>query len=622
MAILHKHRQLFSLPPGGGRLGGGCIPDRGIFDVNVFQDETNSIFFIIFGNGYFIHIKIPACMLNIKRLKSLLILLAIPGLIFAQGWLPIQTGEIFNYRMTDKTQICSNIWIDSVHFSPGDSVYYFNRVFKDCGNYVVLNIPVFLQRELHITDTGYLFHSPDNYYIPKQVSPGDEWIIKTTQNIITATLSQVVQDTLFGSADSVKIILLTDQYGGVPDTLIMSKFHGIVKFPDFQTSGKHYTLAGLEKEGVGIQMPDMMDFYDFQAGDRFQFKNKYESYGPTGSLIMTKISLYDITGVQKDTSSVVYHKKGLWKETIDHWDPSWGIDTVYYEYGYIDKNDTIVFNPSSWMNCYIGQVFRINSWRFKLLTYEMSPEFNKPLKSKDDRVFSGLDTAYGDYPYPLDPAKVCVGLGRVYYYYEEYPGSSSSRQTENLQAYAKGGHTYGSFAGFCDLLDPEIKTAMGIPVQDTTLNILSQLILTLPDYFDSYLWSDGSDSNAIVINAAEYGIGTHQIMVETGYFNCVQSDTIQITVAVDSAINTPENDSLIAIEYYFDHTIVLKNVSSDELDYQLQILDGSGREVMEKYYYNQLPGFSVSLSIQDLPSGFFIVAITTGGKIYTSKIIH
>ncbi len=83
-------------------------------------------------------------------------------------------------------------------------------------------------------------------------------------------LSEVVPYILFDEPDSLRIILLTGTEGSLPDTLIMSKYHGIIKFPDFEEPGKHFLLAGLEKQGVGMQMPGVEDFYDFQAGDRFQ----------------------------------------------------------------------------------------------------------------------------------------------------------------------------------------------------------------------------------------------------------------------------------------------------------------------------------------------------------------
>jgi hypothetical protein len=559
-------------------------------------------------------------MFRQKTLVSIMLLSALPVTVTAQGWLPVNTGEVYNYRTSGTSLICCNIRVDSTNFIAGDSVYYLNTVFKDYGSYVVRNVPVFLKREIHVSDSAYLFHSPGNYFIPKMISPGEEWIFDTTRSI-TAMLSGVTADTLFGLPDSLKIILLTGTGGNLPDTLIMSKHHGIVKFPDFEQPGKHFLLAGLENQGSGMQMPGMEDFYDFQVGDRFQFRNLYESFGHGSGKRIARISEYDITDVQKAAQHLIYHKKGLWKETIDYWDPGFGIDTTYDDYGLIDEDDTIVFDPSSWMNYYIGQVICFGaSNKFRLFTYEMSPEFNKPVKSKDLRLFDGgWDTAYAVMPYPADPASVCAGLGRTNYYYQPY--NESWRITENLTAYKKGEETYGSFDSFCELLDPEIKAGMCLP-EDTTLYILHHLELTMPDQLDSYRWSNGSESNSTVIYGTDYGPGTHYIWVETGYFNCVHCDTIRITVTEDPSFINPDHHSPVAIEYCQDQMITIKNVSTAALDYSLLLLDGSGRPVLEKNYYGHMPGSDRCLSTRDLASGVYIIVVKNEGINYTRKIIR
>jgi len=562
-------------------------------------------------------------MLRQKMLKPILLLFVLPLAVTAQGWLPVNNGEIYNYRKSGQSIICSNIWVKSTNFSPGDSVYHLNTVFDDHGNYVVRNVPVFLQREIHVSDSAYLFHSPGNYYIPKMISPGDEWIFDTTRNI-AAMLFNVVQDSLFGVPDSMKIILLTGTEGNFQDTLIMSKHHGIVKFPVFDEPGKYFLLAGLENQGVGMQMPGEEEFYDFKTGDLFQFRNLFESYGHGNGYRNTKISKYEITAIQSENNRLVHHKKGLWKETIEYWDQGFDIDTTYYNYGLIDEDDTIVFDPSSWLNYYIGQVIPFgNSGKFRLFTYKMSSAFNKPVKSKDYRLFldTGEDTSETIMPYPTDPATVCVGLGRINYYYQPY--NESKRITENLAAYKKGEETYGSFESFCELLDPGVKSGMCLPAEDTTLYILDQLVLTMPDHLDSYRWSNGSESNEIVIDGSDYGPGTHQISVETGYCNCFQSDTILITVTEDPKFSDPDYNSPFAIEYYQDHYIItVRNVSTAVQDYKLQVLDGSGRPVLEKNYYGQLPGSSASLGTRNLASGFYIIVVKNGRTNLSRKILR
>lgn len=223
-------------------------------------------------------------------------------------------------------------------------------------------------------------------------------------------------------------------------------------------------------------------------------------------------------------------------------------------------------------------------------------------------------------PYPTDPAIVCAGLGRTYYYYQAY--NDEYRITDNLVAYEKGMETYGAFDSYCGLLDPAIKADMSLPVHDTTLYILDELVITQPDYFESYGWSDGSDSHVMVFTGNAYGPGTHQVSVETGFYNCYQTDTIRITVTDDPKFDNPEYNSPFAIEYNPDHAVVIRNVSQSEWDYCLQIMNANGTLVMEKYYYGQLPGTTTSLGIRELSAGFYVVVVKAGGKSYTRKIIY
>jgi hypothetical protein len=271
------------------------------------------------------------------------------------------------------------------------------------------------------------------------------------------------------------------------------------------------------------------------------------------------------------------------------------------------------------MNLYIGQMVPYGNGDFNLLTYHMSPEYNKPMKAKDFRLFGGIgDTIYEQMPYPISPTDVCVGLGITHYNYED-PFGLDYRETLNLEAFVKGEETYGSFTGVCDLLDPAIKATMGFPVQDTVISIYHQLVLTLPDYFDSYLWSDGSDSNALVIEGADYGTGTHQITVETIYYGCTLSDTLNVTIIDNSEI---PDEPPVVIQLDPSGCIVIKNTSFTILDYDVTLIDGGGRLVAEKYYPGQVPGSVINFCTNEIPCGFYILTVNTGGKSISRKIIR
>jgi hypothetical protein len=490
-----------------------------------------------------------------------------PCFMAAQDWLPVRSGEKYNYSWADEAIINTTVWADSIHINPGDSIYYLNRVFKFLdawGEKITRNNPTFLQRELHITDDNFIFYSPGTYIIPKEISIGENWVFNTANNI-SATLSQVTADMILGQPDSVRVILLTENADSIPDTLKISKSHGIIKFPDFNTSGVYYSLVGLETEGLGMQMPMINDFYDFQVGDSFEYQKNYIMQDCYGHIYENTVSNFSISGIQVNDSTMSYTKNGLWKMEGEYLNT--GNYQYYTEYGIINEEINIDFNAYSWMNLYTGQLTDQGNFGYyhKLIYLDISPKFSKLRKKQGYNTYCcNGDTIHisnfgwgGEDIY--ESREVCAGLGQVYYYYrKDYPPEGCQdfdNIVEELKAYRKGDETYGTFSNKCDLLDPTIVAEMKIPMNDTIIAQNDTLVITLPDYFDSYNWSNGSDSNAIIITSAEYNPGTYQFTVEIGYYGCYRLDAINITILCDLLHPT----ILAEMEILMNDTIITKN---------------------------------------------------------------
>jgi hypothetical protein len=542
-------------------------------------------------------------------------LLVMPYFIAAQDWFPVSFGEKYNYIRADEAIIHTTVWADSVHLIPGDSTYYLNRVFKHLNeNSVIKNYPNFLQRELHITNDNYVFYSPGTYVVPKDISVGEYWVFDTL-NKITATLSQIIADTILGQPDSIRVILLMADTDTVPDTLRMSKSHGITKFPDFQSPGVYFTLAGLEAEGLGLQMPKTREFYDFQVGDSFEFLSINRWEGNSSTSVTSTISSYRITDVQSNDSTMHYSKRGLWKKDVyDSGDePPWHPT----EYGTINEDKVIYFYTSSWMNLYNGQAMS-GSGHFKPVSYVMSEQFGKPLKEQDLCEYCGSGDTLQNCTYQsVGQDGAIAGLGVVYMYSQEWDSYYNTSETETeLKAFKKGDELYGSFSSLCSLLDPEIKAEMKIPMSDTTITKNDIIVIAVPDYFDSYRWSNGSDSSAIIIASADYKEGTYQFTVEINYYGCLQSDNINVT------IKYPEEEASVAIEYHAPGSIIILNKSKKELDYYLQLVDQSGKLVKEEHIYGMSPGSRNPHDITYLSEGFYIVRVRTANEVVTRKIVR
>jgi hypothetical protein len=396
------------------------------------------------------------------------ILTFMPCFVAAQNWLPVRSGEKYNYTWGDEAIIKTTVWADYISVSPGDSISYLNRLFKKvpvgtCNSIMTRNEPVFLQRELHVTDSSFIFYSPETYVIPKDIYVGENWIFDTANNI-TASLSQVIAGTILGQPDSIRVILLSAEADSVLDTLKMSKAHGILKFPDFDTSGVYFSLAGLETEGLGMQMPKKKDFYDFQVGDSFEYHKNYFNTSDFGNDFIKTISRYTITNIQSGDSMLTYTKNGVWKkesEIEENHD-----QTYYEEYGTINEEVVVDFSASSWENLYNGQAIYDGN-DFQPVYYAMSPGFNKPTKQQDGNFW----IPYFYQPDTLHPCEtdyyqyeaVGVGIGQVYFYYQRRQGSYEGVRTiEELKAYRSGDESYGTFTDLNDLLPPEIEPSFTI----------------------------------------------------------------------------------------------------------------------------------------------------------------
>jgi hypothetical protein len=291
------------------------------------------------------------------------------------------------------------------------------------------------------------------------------------------------------------------------------------------------------------------------------------------------------------------------------------------------------FDASSWVNLYNGQITGEGLLynRKKLVYYDISPKFNKPRKKQgiDTYCCNGdtigmINIGWGEDFY--DSEEVCMGLGRVYDYYEFiYPPEAAADRdkiVEELKAYRKGDETYGTFSNLCDLLDTAIMAEMRIPMNDTTITKNDSLVITLPNYFDSYNWSNGSDSNTLIIASADYDAGTYQFTVEIGYYGCFRSDTISVTIKDSNGYPDLEKEPSVVIEYRASGSIVVVNKSKKELDYCLQLVDQSGKLIKEERCYGLLPSSRTAHYINDISKGFYIVHVRTDTEIVSRKIVR
>ncbi len=199
--------------------------------------------------------------------------------VVAQNWSPVNTTEAFNFRLDNDPVITSTIRSTSFAITATDTIFALNTVMCDscitiiggpvqgCDTcYGWKNKPQFFGREVVVTNSGWChFRDPNNQVINLHASVNDSWLFDTSANV-TATLTSSVFSSVMGNPDSVKTILLS-----TGDTIHFSKNYGIVQWPNGYGQNSYYRLVGIHGRNVGTLVPRMMDYFNFDIGDLFEF---------------------------------------------------------------------------------------------------------------------------------------------------------------------------------------------------------------------------------------------------------------------------------------------------------------------------------------------------------------
>ena len=197
-------------------------------------------------------------------------MLVIFGSCYGQNWEPFTLGETHHFSSDASNFPDRSIRVDSVRGNLADSVWHFNRVFEEYNNDTsYVNRAQFCERSLRVHPNGhYQFFDPGNIAVYSLANMGATWLLDSTQNL-TGTVVGIYADSVLGEPDSLKVIEIT---GG--DSLILSKLHGLVKWPD--TLGPQaYTLVGIQERHLGDTLPGFDGFFKYKAGDEYYWDSRY-----------------------------------------------------------------------------------------------------------------------------------------------------------------------------------------------------------------------------------------------------------------------------------------------------------------------------------------------------------
>ncbi len=219
-----------------------------------------------------------------SKIKLILILLS-PALIsFGQNWKLLDETKTYFFKHSDSLYITNTIKTDSTLFSASDSTFYIHTRLKLCDTCTIF--PSGITELYHAWYPEIFGTSPfnnvasDNYdfggnIIEHHAGLSDMWIF----NASLGTAASVIftdEPMLFGELDSIKIIQLSTL-----DTIIISKNHGVIRYPDFENPGKYFNMVGYHEgtESFGEYLPNFWRIYDFDAGDVFCYETGFTNSG-------------------------------------------------------------------------------------------------------------------------------------------------------------------------------------------------------------------------------------------------------------------------------------------------------------------------------------------------------
>lgn len=152
---------------------------------------------------------------------------------------------------------------------------------------------------------------------------------------------------------------------------------------------------------------------------------------------------------------------------------------------------------------------------------------------------------------------------------------------------------------------------------DTTIKENDTIIISIPDQYESYLWSDGSTSNTITIIGNEYGTGTFPIWVKVTDGPCIVADTIYLTIKSEFRIDEVLNNRIHIFPNPFNDKITIEL----KPDYRsIEIYDLNGIAVFN-IDLKQSNSKSKQVELGNLTRGIYILKIKSKEQNLIKRII-
>lgn len=496
-----------------------------------------------------------------KTLYCTILLLFFLNVINAQSWQVIYPNEKYNYLLSNQTDsiIRTTLYVESIGFIGTDSAYFLNKHAEFKGlyppfwfnNYCLLNQTFFLKSKVSFLANSIVQLTGDtNLYFKANCNVGDSWIFDSLTNA-TAYCDAVYLTTILGFTDSVKRILINNS-----DTILLSKAHGIIRFPVFDAAHTFYYLAGLENQKIGLTIGSVSDFLNFNVGDEFEYKDYYYNTWQQGTSpryqTYTRFYRYIILSKTITNDTLFYEIKKRVMLTASTNDFFW-----YPPPPYSDTANylTIKYPISNYLklNLFYNQ-YNLNASGLVYciikpdsLTGKLSKEFNQ--------IYTTLQPGGDTIVYLYNVANTTInkstfgnGVGLINSFYAYYPGSmSSTLTTVDLLACKVNGIQHGVFlpdTTYFPCSSSIINSNYIIADKDSMLiGVDTTATLSSNIKNNYYLWSTGATTDSIIVPQP----GTYTLTI-TNPYGCSKttSKTIYTKHIIDDNFITAPSMGLCA----------------------------------------------------------------------------
>lgn len=280
-----------------------------------------------------------------------------------------------------------------------------------------------------------------------------------------------------------------------------------------------------------------------------------------------------------------------------------GTNDVFSYYPFIDNCSNLVLGGS-----FKWQAYFDNDTIYAFSNYEYDGFIAKLLRSEPGQVDLGPDTT-------VCAEYILTGPeGYQFYLWND------SLTNQNWFSVTESGTYFFACANedgcwFYDTINITIHPGFEIELgADTTIKKNDTIILSVPNQYESYLWSDGSTSTTITIIGYDYGVGEFKIWVEVTDGPCVVSDTVYLTVKSEFGIDEIVNNKILIFPNPANKNLIVSANNGIVIN-EVKIYNYMGR-LTQDYKLD-----SREIDISDLPAGIYIVEVTANYSKYRKKLI-